>query len=506
MSLHWHHRWPGAWFAPLAALVFLLMFSSTGHAISPADYLRTLPAPNFKAGHTLPMLSKWSWPFPMALNIEMATNWGYALDFNFDTVAHLDKALADPNSNESKLCALAASDPKRFALQVYVMRTFPNPLPDNAWTHDATGALANGTKTWSPEAPDSIFQGVATTWSDQFRKIRARAPIAIILNGGEYGLPVVASGQSAWKQDPKVMTAKGQLSWFDYIGGRKAHQEMFITDACRRVVPDRQLFIYYTTSSGFARNRWGGWVDYSYGYKWIKTVGDLPCEQMYYEAANDGWVTKTLAGDGLTQVLNSVGEATTYGNPLSYNFVEAGWTQKNLPDGGFSDIPRYIGFLKCYYTAGMIGGIATYCEYPTGGFGADFDPSTPPHWLLQVVALSQVHALFSHLEPYLRQGDLLPGPNMHIWSINQPAYEFTNKATDPTARVLARKMRNTNDWLVTAWAADGNTRDVTVTIPVLGTVTLNARGCGSVYRATLTNGQPVLMLVDTDGLNPTANM
>jgi hypothetical protein len=175
-----------------------------------------------------------------------------------------------------------------------------------------------------------------------------------------------------------------------------------------------------------------------------------------------------------------------------------------LPDDGLGDITRWMGFLKCYYTAGMIGANVGYYEYPTGGFGATFPADTPPHWLRQMVAAAQVHALFTHLEPYLRQGDLLPGPNMHHWTKLQPAYEFPTG--DANARVLARKLRGKEDWLVTAWAADGPDRDVTVTIPILGKVTVLARASGSVYRATCPNGIASLALIDKNGLLPTATM
>jgi len=152
-----------------------------------------------------------------------------------------------------------------------------------------------------------------------------------------------------------------------------------------------------------------------------------------------------------------------------------------------------MGFLKCFYTAGMIGGVAGYFSYP----GED-----DPNWLWQMMVLSHAHALFSHLEEFLRQGDLLPGPEPHRWSRDLPAYEFPTG--DPDLRVLARKHRQRPEWLLTAWAAGGADRNATVTIPGLGTVTLLARSCGSVYRATLEEGKPSLRWVDEDGMRPTA--
>jgi len=130
-----------------------------------------------------------------------------------------------------------------------------------------------------------------------------------------------------------------------------------------------------------------------------------------------------------------------------------------------------------------VGGIAGYFSYPTGtvasvfgenGFAGTFPINTPPHWLLQIMALAHVHALFSHLENVLTNGDLLSGPQAHALSADQPAYEFTNTAAYANDRVLARKLRGQNQWIVTAWAADGITNNVTVTIPTIGNLTVTA--------------------------------
>ena len=71
-------------------------------------------------------------------------------------------------------------------------------------------------------------------------------------------------------------------------------------------------------------------------------------------------------------------------------------------------------------------------------------------------------------------------------------------------RVLARKLKAHNKWLITAWAADGVDRPIKVTIPVLGEVTLLARSAGSVYTATIKYKTPQLTLNDPDAMLPTA--
>ena len=171
------------------------------------------------------------------------------------------------------------------------------------------------------------------------------------------------------------------------------------------------------------------------------------------------------------------------------------------------DIPTYTGFLKCLYTAGSVGAAEGYFydpdsnptnEYGTvfgTGWDATFPTNVPPNWLLQIMALSHVHALFSHLANVLTNGDLLSGPQAHRYSLDQPAYELTNTAGLLNDRVLARKLRGTNYWIVTAWAADGTNQNVTVNIPTIGALTVSAVSSGSVYQVTMsgTNVQQTLL-------------
>jgi len=111
-----------------------------------------------------------------------------------------------------------------------------------------------------------------------------------------------------------------------------------------------------------------------------------------------------------------------------------------------------------------------------------------------MVVLGRMHALFSYYEAFLRQGDLLPGPNKHAKVTDQPAYEFPSGK--PHLRVLARKMPKQPNWMITVWASDGIEGPATVDIPELGAVTLQSRAIGSVYTATLQEGKPVLRQVD----------
>ncbi len=113
-------------------------------------------------------------------------------------------------------------------------------------------------------------------------------------------------------------------------------------------------------------------------------VSDLASSSIYYMHYNSGW---TGDNDMLTQALNATAQHLAQGDALSYNWLNAGWTREKMGEKAFGDLARYAGYLKCYYTAGMLGGVAGYFAYPKGGFDGDIS-ETPPHWLAQMTALT----------------------------------------------------------------------------------------------------------------------
>jgi hypothetical protein len=463
---------------------------SAGKSIDPVQYLKLLSAPRFKSGHTLPPLSGFGWGLTFEGRVELADRWGYTLAWgSYATSTGVAQAIANPQSVEAKMMALAAAEPKHYSLAVILSRDLPTEIA-GAWLHNDRGELIDGKQVWSPEATDAALQAAAKLRADPLAQIRKKAPIAVVLNGGEYGLSVLGAIQSLCERDPKVMASKGNRDWFDYLSERKAYQESFITKAVRQILPDRQMYVYYPTDSNPHRGRYGGWQRWCYDYKYMRKISDRPSSSTYFKEYNTGWTGNM---DILTEVLNSVGQQIKFGDPLSYNWVCSGWVRADK-SSIFGEIDRYIGFLKCYYMAGNIGSIAGYFDLPIGRFEAAFNADQPPNWLLQIVALSRVHALFSHLEDYLRQGDLIPGPMKHIWSKDAPAYEFP--VQDPDIRVLARKHRHKAAWSIVAWAASGNSRQATVEIPQLGRVDLMARPTGSVYTAKLVADRAKLAWVD----------
>jgi len=487
--------------------------------VKPAEYLASLDRPVFRDGHTLPPLTRYGWTLSFDARVEMARHWGYALEFGGYVTEKSTARLDDPESVESRLVKLVREDPKTFKLSVICSRRLPfGEAPLEAWTRDSEGKLLSakaesldGTRwqkgmrlVWSPETPDSVWKMAGQFRAESLRKVRQRCPIAVVLNGGEYGLGVLGFAQKVWEKDPIILKAKGDLPWYDYISAQKARAEKVIASEVKVVVPNRQLYIYYTTTGGTHRNRHRDWYRWMYGYEWMKPVSDLASSQHYYMHFNSGWTGKD---NMLTQALNAKGFEIQNGSPLAYDWLCAGWPREKglgsdriLENNGLGDLTRYTGFLKCLHVAGMIGGNAGYYAYPKGGFDVPFETSDPPHWIGQMIAFSRVHALFSCLEDYVRNGDLLPGPNRHVWSKEQPAYEFP--AGDSDVRVLVRKRKDQSAWLVAAWAAGGEALDVDVTVPEAGQIALNARPGGCVYIVRKQDGKITTHLTDVDAMKP----
>lgn len=502
--------------------------------ITPAQWLQRQPKPIFKKGHTMPRLTRYGWGLSLESQVEFAENWNYVLQTGYLTDETVKNVLSVPESIESKMVALTLSNPKKYPLGVIVDRSEPpSPAPET-FLRDAAGKLMDGQNIYSPLNPQAVLDQMAELRARPLRMLRAKVPINIILNGGEYGLGVLGFMQKQAERDPKVVAAKGESDWFSFLSKAKARERQTIADAVRKAVPDRNLYIYYG-SGNVERNRYGGWSDWGYDDTYALNATDLPSNEYYYKHFNSGYLPDAGGNDLLTRALDAVGFQIAHNKNYSYDWLSPGWVDEadahgnplpaaapkpaasaqkpQLQEGNaaalvdpnagqLSPMTLYAGFLKCLFTGGMLGGNAGYYAFPIGGFDGSFPAAKPAHYLPQMTTLSQVQALFSYLEDDLHHSDLLPGPNQHIWSKDQPAYEFATGSSG--VRVLARKHRTKNLWLITAWAADGVERPVKVVIPQLGEVTLLARAAGSVYTATLQNKQPHLTLTDPDAMTPTA--
>jgi hypothetical protein len=480
--------------------------------VTPLAWLKAQPAPSFAANSTLPPLTRWGWAMAFDVAKELADRWGYAVEFSgYVSEQVAEAALSQPDSRNGRCLALVASDPNKYKLGVLVDRQFPKEMPPEAYLRDAPGnfiAEQSNKKSLSPEMPEECLKQAGRLSAAGLAKLRARCPIAVIQNGGEYGLNVIGWAKKSWEQDPRVLAAKGDVSWYRYISRQKAREQKAVGDAVRAATPGRELYVFYTCGGDTHRH---GTIetfhdDWAWDYAEMRVCADLPTNEYYYHDFNSGWIGKD---DMLTAALGAKGYELRFGMKNSYDYVCPGYKEaaKDAPPPvwdptqpieqdakAFGDLRLYEGFLKCLYTEGMIGAVAGYFSYPKGGFDAAFAPSRPPQYLMQMVILARVHALFSHQEILVRQGDLLPGPNKHAKITDQPAYEFpTGK---PNLRVLARKLPKEPKWMITAWAADGVEGPATVEIPELGKVSLLARSIGSVYTATVQAGKPVLHQLD----------
>jgi hypothetical protein len=473
----------------LILLGMLLSLAGSGFAqtnlVTPAQWLALQSKPQFKPGHRLPHLTRWGWTLSSNATVELARNWGYALTLSGYATPTVASNVTKPGTFDYGMAQLARNYSNQFKLSVLIDRTFTNPPPDFYCTN-ASGQFVNRYGTGvvsgavvSPEGGDAYWKSITDYWMSPLRAIQSNAPISIVLNGGEYGLDVAGFGLTAWAQDPRVQAATNGFTIPRYSSNRKAHQLGFLTRAIEQDLPDRDLYIFYHT--GVEQYRVSGNESYwGWNSDVLVTNTDLPSFEAYYE---NTWtsITNPNVSDILLRYLNAVGYSIKLGHRMNYSWVCGGWTTNAER---LSDIPRYTGFLKCLYTAGTVGAVAGFFSMPAGGFDVAFPSNAPPHWLQQMTALARVHAQFSYLENYIWNGALLDGSKAHYMQPDQPAYEFTNTVADVSARVVARKLNTANEWLITAWAAVGSDRTVTVTIPTLGQVGVLVSAAGSVYRAT----------------------
>lgn len=502
-------------------LSVLVAFFGSAHAKTGEDFLKAMPAPVFKDGHTLLPLTRWAWPLSYELNIELAQRWGYALDIY---PGREGEALDSGASVASRLVAFNKANGNRYPVSVNTRRVMhekdflAKSVSPQAWTRNRDGSpvLADGkTPVMKPYLGDADIALMANAEVARLKRLRdLGVKVALVLNGAEYAPGVPGHMWRYWKLDPEVsawMTAlesKTAMEKVDAYASNKAKQEGAIRDAVLNVMPEAEV-VYYTTGD-VRRGRVNELqhLAWAYPYRHMIKGGTIPSWEYYYGYFGAWIPAKPTTDYLLPHATNGAAQAIEARKPRSYNWVSAGWSLKS-PSLVASD-PSYLGFLKWLYTLGSVGNVAGYFSYPEGGFNGELG-SAPPDWLRQIVLLSHVHATFTHLEGFLRNGDLMPGDGEHVYSKDlygrvgwsHPSYEFANLENDPNVRVSVRKMRARDEWLIAAWAAAGPDRDVTVTIPTLGAVTLSARAQGTLYRAL---PGPKLTLLDPDGMDPSRSV
>ncbi len=491
------------------------------------DHLSKAPKPHFRATHTLPPLSMYGYLLARDSRIALAKDYGFGLH----------ESLYIPEG----LQQVAAAEPEKYKVTVSFNpgqhdrdENIQQVLSPAAWLRDAQGNVLTQSKYGvtipylSPLAPDADFIALGKLDNEKLRAISDVHPISVIVNGGENDVIDYFGGQDVLSRDPSIVAylSENKVDARTLLAKNKIRAEKFIKQGALEGVrwAADPTYIFYTEDYGQERGRWFGWPDYIPPYEFNAEAGfpvsDLPNGQSYHDEQNSGFSGANPGSGGvpydiLTNALNGIAGNTKFGRKNSFMWISPGYGGHHT-----SDIERLVGFWKTLYTAGVLSvNMGEYDASPGPGAVGEKAPDT----VKNAQMIGHVHALFSHLEGYLRQGDLLDDGRLHPFADTTerlPLYELKveNESVTldplppyfptqcPTARVLARKVKDEDRWLMTAWANVGEDRLVNVTVPGLGRVTLNARKAGSVYLAKLVDGQPQLKLVDEDPMNPTARL
>jgi hypothetical protein len=529
---------------------------------TPIEQIRYLAEPAFKKGHTLPPLTyascTWSNPNEVAFETELVEKYGYAYSLHRAT-AYWNGLLKNPGSDVAQKVAKNKANPSRYKLFTSVMRPLwvweegrstpydtyltvelPKRCPGCSPSLLTADSKLPQSVTFSPAADPKYYDLVGDDTAVELMPYKQQnIPLSVVLNLAEDGVGLSQGDCHGhhWETDPAIVADLksvlkvssvppcGTEAWARYASNRIARTNQRITDKVLAALPPGALYVRYRVEGNLNRGRYASWYDYAPFYEDTKNNSALPSMSAYYAGDeppylhwdDSAWDPNT---DMLTGTLASVAWQIKEGSPLSYNWVSGGWptaTHKEV-----STIDRYTGYLKALYLAGNIGAVASWWSpglwQAASGWSCNPDsvlaePNKIPDGIGQMVALGEVHALFSHFEDFLRNGTLVPGPGVHRFTVKSPAseqvpaYELncdpTTKLCDQKLRVLARKHASKSEWLVVAFAASGNDQDVTVTLPGAGSISVRCRAGGSLYHVVATAGAPTVTLIDEDPLRPT---
>ena len=461
--------------------VVLLFVTNVCLADTAVQLLQKSTAPTFNPVSKQLPLTRWAWGISDDMNKELASRWGFAAEFFGDP-----KKITDPMSKE--FARIKYIKENNFKMYVNVIRPFFDDAAFKAWYPTYPNLYCDFSqvnpqyrqifkldtlKLMDPRNTGPIYDRAAQITKDWLSQIQAAYPLTLVMNGGEYGFPLY---NSAWYFCPglsadlnKYPTSAAFTSYY------KSQFEKKITDASHAAAPTAKYVLYPTDGNEY-RGQYSSWDMWSWDWSYMKSTVDLPGSSLYYKQFNDGW---TGTYDLLTQALNARGTEIATGYPLSFQWTCAGWSLTDTTK--VSDDVHYEGFLKALYMAGASGAVAGYFSYTptyTGDCG-----TTHPDWLRQVEILSKVHAQFSWLDDYIFNGTLLPGDKgLHKFNKKYPAYELNTG--DANVRVIVRKRNDKDEWLLSAWAASGLDRNVTVTIPIAGAITVMATANAKLYKIT----------------------
>lgn len=515
-----------------------------------------MPAPVFAASTTLPPLTYTSCTFSLdeqfAFETALVEKYHYAYDLH-RAEAYWNGLIDKPGTDVYKKIQKNKDDPKKYQLFASVVRPLwsaeeGRPLPYGEYLSMDLPSRCNGCMNslvtadsvipgsvhFSPAADPKYYDLIGDDTAQYLKPYRDKQiPLAVVLNLAEDGVGISQGTchNHHWDTDPVIVADMKSVlgvgtvppcsdgAWAVYVSKRIASLQQRITDKVVAQLSPETLYLRYRVEGNLNRERYGSWYDWAPFYEDTWKNSTLPNGSLYYSGSEPPYpIWDGSAGDPNTDMLTGTLAAVAWqikaGAPLAYNWMSGGWT--TAYKGQISSLDRYMGYLKAVYLTGNIGGVATWW---TSGLFDDTcnpnkvlnDPSKVPPGLEQMIALGEVHALFSHYEAFLRDGTLLPGPALHRFSKGKPAdkqvpaYEFVcpGGTCDRRLRVLVRKHATNSEWLIVAWATSGADTETTITVPELGEVTVNARAGGSLYHAKLNAGSAALELIDVDPLHPT---
>lgn len=462
------------------------------------------------------------------LRKEHFERWGYCLDVSGNSsgiglsaaVASLaDAQLATPVTDNGKLLKLALSNPDKYRIGGWLGQGYPSP------TDLPSGYIqgSDGGNYWNPLASDSAMQSVVDESLGGIKRLKqAGLKFAILYHGGESGLRVPELTDQLFGSIPEITTAKGARSWPDFISFRKGLQTKKIYEEVKTIAPERQVYVFYPADDR-PYNYIPGNDLYSYDYQYMKDVTDIPSSSNYfYEFNNAIAVRKTQPSipysnyyDLATNTLNAISSQTYIHNqPYSYDFVcPLGWykdstiSKESIDPARLSHPTDATGYMKFSCMVGALGFVDGYfgadCNPEFGSYRA-FDPTSPPPWMINTILVAEEHARFSYLDDYIFDGDLLPGNKLNTIKTYAPSYEFIAKkifkgfvARDLNTRILARKLKGSNKYLLFLWSIEAATHFTIVDfLPGLPVLELEARRKGSLYTVDLTGSVPVVQWID----------
>lgn len=448
-------------------------------------------------------------------------------------------------------------------------------MDGSLWANDASGCYeynpVGSAEAWLAFANDAHIPQNLQTINDAVVAHGAR--ISVINDIGEWGLGLAGIGEAHWDdptwrmwelssafwEDADVRAAWGPMpapgDWGQaiieaaYAGVSEGAgvQHGAISQQLVAIAGPDVLYTYYGGGPAPHTGRFNEWRQAAWDHARLRAhhvnhPDDVYGSQMYFGDNGEGglgvaWTSSssqsTGTGDALgrsadhfTHALAAASNAIAAGSPHAYVYIAS----KGLHAASYADPEELTGFLKTYYALSMIGGVFfsldLQADTGSGRTEPGFSTTTLPPYMPGMIAMGEVHALFSHLEEFIFDGTVLPNAHgdMHPFThwvtpfalYEQYAYPVgaafhgphdASPTVDRSVRVVIRKRNGTDEWLVAGWVAAGADRDVDVELPApLGRTTLNFRRAGSVYRLTRSGSTTVAELYDLDPMHPTDYM